>query len=50
MVEYLLGDGRKWYAAELDLVDEPLLFVYEDDNMADILRNKLSEKGFVPCV
>lgn len=46
MVKYLKFDGRRWYAAEVTLENEPLIFEFGNDWMATIPFSKLSETGF----
>lgn len=48
MVEYLKKDGRNWYAAEINVEKDELLFEFGNGYMATILVNKSSLDGFVP--
>lgn len=50
MIEYLKADGRRWYVAELQLDNDPLLFEFGNDWMATILVDKSSYAGFKPCI
>jgi hypothetical protein len=48
MIEYLKKDGRLWHIAELELINEPLVYEFQNDYMATILINKRSKHGFMP--
>ena len=46
MLKYLSQDGREWYAAELDLIDEQIVFEFGNIYMATTTRNIPSSTGF----
>jgi hypothetical protein len=50
MIEYLKKDGRHWHIAEILLENEPLIFEFDNDWMATIPFNKLSNTGFKPLI
>jgi hypothetical protein len=50
MIEYLKHDGRQWHIAEILLENEPLIFEFDNDWMATIPFNKLSNTGFKPLI
>lgn len=48
MIDYLRADGRRWYVAELQLVNHPLYFDFGNDFMATTPVSIKSVTGFVP--
>jgi hypothetical protein len=48
MLEYLIEDGRRWYVAELNLVNCPIRYDFTDKWMVTILKSKDSKEGFKP--
>ena len=48
MLEYLKRDGRQWHICELNLQECPILFDFENDYVATILIDWVSESGFYP--
>lgn len=48
MLQQLRTDKRRWYVAELDLVDEPLVFTSTITERATTTRDIESREGFKP--
>ena len=46
MCEYLKSDGRDWFIADLELVEEPLLLEFNSKYMANTTREIDSKRGF----